>query len=342
VSTVFESEILSQSQLLSERTANGREAANKAAALFDSSVTHLVIAARGSSDCVATYLQYLVGQELGVLSALATPSLYSDPRHVTLKGALVIGISQSGRSPDVVSVLTSARAQSRPTIAITNDVLSPLAEAADVVIPLLVGEEVSLAATKTMLASLQAASQFVEALLRQDLPSAPELPAMIAATSAWALGEVEPVLESLNFEGLTVVGRGVGLSSAEECALKIREVAGIRAEAYAAPDLVHGPIGADGSGSSLWLIVTDEIDDESAADLVARAKASGMTTLVSRSGERAATMADAEFVLPVSSPNWISPFLNVVLGQVIALRLGEANERPIDRPPGLKKITLTR
>jgi glucosamine--fructose-6-phosphate aminotransferase (isomerizing) len=341
VHTVFESEILSQSQLLSERTANGREAANKAAALLDSSVTHLVIAARGSSDCVATYLQYLVGQELGVLTALATPSLYSDPRHVTLKGALVIGISQSGRSPDVVSVLTAARTQGRPTVAITNDVLSPMAEQADVVIPLLVGEEVSLAATKTMLASLQAAAQFVESVLGEDLPGARDLPAMIATTSAWALSHVQPVLADLNLHGLTVVGRGLGLSAAEECALKIREVAGIRAEAYAAPDLLHGPIGADGAGSSMWLIVTDEIDDESAADLVSRARASGLTTLVTRSSARGETGADVELVLPVLSPNWTAPFLNVVVGQVMALRLGEANRRPIDQPPGLQKITLT-
>jgi glucosamine--fructose-6-phosphate aminotransferase (isomerizing) len=341
VHTVFESEILSQSQLLSERTANGREAANKAAALLDSSVTHLVIAARGSSDCVATYLQYLIGQELGVLTALATPSLYGDPRHVTLKGALVIGISQSGRSPDVVSVLTAARTQGRPTIAITNDVLSPLADQADVVIPLLVGEEVSLAATKTMLASLQAVTQFVEAILGEDLPGARDLPAMVATTSAWALSHVQGVLADLNLHGLTVVGRGLGLSAAEECALKIREVAGIRAEAYAAPDLVHGPIGADGTGSSMWLIVTDEIDDESVGDLVSRARASGMSTLVSRSSARAATAADVELVLPVLSANWTMPFLNVVVGQVMALRLGEANRRPIDQPPGLKKITLT-
>jgi glutamine---fructose-6-phosphate transaminase (isomerizing) len=342
VHTVFESEILSQSQLLSERTANGREAANKAAALLDSSVTHLVIAARGSSDCVATYLQYLIGQELGVLTALATPSLYSDPRHVTLRGALVLGISQSGRSPDVVSVLASARAQGRPTIAITNDVLSPLAEQADVIMPLLVGEEVSLAATKTMLASLQAAAQFVESVLGEDLPGSRDLPAMVATTSAWALGHVQSVLADLNLHGLTVVGRGLGLSAAEECALKIREVAGIRAEAYAAPDLLHGPIGADGTGSSMWLIVTDEIDDESVADLVSRARASGMTTLVSRSSTRAATTADVELVLPVLSPNWTTPFLTVVVGQVMALRLGEANRRPIDQPPGLKKVTLTR
>ena len=341
MSTAFESEILSQGQLLRERTEDGREAAAKAAALLDQSVTHIVVAARGSSDCAAIYLQYLVGQELGVLTALATPSLYSDPRHVTLKGALVIGISQSGRSPDVVSVLTSARTQGRPTIAITNDALSPLARAADVVIPLLVGEEVSLAATKTMLASLQAASQFVQALLGEDLPSANELPAMVATTSDWALENVQRVIAQLNLEGLTVVGRGLGLSSAEECALKIREVAGIRAEAYAAPDLLHGPIGADSSGSSLWLMVTDEIDDESAADLLVRAKASGMTTLVTRSSDRIATDADVELVLPVLSPNWIAPFLNVVIGQVMALRLGEANNRPIDQPPGLKKITLT-
>jgi len=74
----------------------------------------------------------------------------------------------------------------------------------------------------------------------------------------------------------------------------------------------------------MWLIVTDEIDDESVGDLVSRARASGMTTLVSRSSARAATEADAEFVLPVLSPNWTMPFMNVVVGQVMALRLGEA------------------
>jgi glucosamine--fructose-6-phosphate aminotransferase (isomerizing) len=344
VDTIFEREILSQSELLEERASEGRTAAASAAALWNPSVTHLLVAARGSSDCVATYLQYLAGQELGLLTALATPSLFTDPRHVNLAGAMVVGISQSGRSPDIVSVLAAARVQGRPTVAITNDVDSPLAEQADVVIPLLVGKEVSLAATKTMLASLQAVAQFVQALAgeQDDLPQASELPAMIASTSAWALENVEKVVPQLSLEGLTVVGRGLGLSAAEECALKIREVAGLRAETYAAPDLLHGPIGADGSGSTLWLILTDEIDDETAADLVVRATSSGMTTLVSRSPERAPTKANVELTLPVSSPNWITPFLNIVIGQVFALRLGELNHRPIDQPPGLQKITLTR
>lgn len=342
--TIFEREILSQSVLLAERAAEGRRAAEEAAALWNPSVTHLVIAARGSSDNAATYLQYLAGQELGLLTALATPSLYAEPHHMNLAGAMVVGISQSGRSPDIVSVLEAGRVQGRPTIAITNDAGSPLALQADVVIPLLVGEEVSLAASKTMLASLQAAAQLVQALVgeRDELPHADELPAMIASTSSWALEHVDNVVGHLALDGLTVVGRGLGLSAAEECALKIREVAGLRAEAYAAPDLLHGPIGADGSGSTLWLILTDEIDDAAAADLVARAKSSGLTTLVSRSADRAKTNADVELTLPVASPNWITPFLNVVVGQVMALRLGELNERPIDQPPGLKKITLTR
>ncbi len=340
--TVLEAEILSQGRLLRERTAVGRARASEAAALLDSSVTHLVVAARGSSDRVATYLQYLIGRELGVVTALATPSLYSEPRHMTLRGALVMGISQSGRSPDIVSVLAAARAQGRPTIAITNDEGSPLAAAADVVIPLLVGPEVSLAATKTMLASLHAVAQFVEALRGAALDRADELPDLIDATSEWALDHVATVLGHLPFGGLTVVGRGLGLSAAEECALKIREVAGVRAEAYAAPDLLHGPIGADGKGSSLWLIVSDEIDDDGARDIVQRASASGLATLVTRGGSRGDTSADIELVLPVDAPNWITPLVNIVIGQVMALRLGEANHRPIDQPPGLAKITLTR
>jgi glucosamine--fructose-6-phosphate aminotransferase (isomerizing) len=343
VATAYEEEFLSQGQLLSERAKAGRLAAERAAILVDDSVTHFVIAARGSSDSAALYLQYLLGQNLGRLSALATPSLYADPLKVNLTGALVIGISQSGRSPDVVSVLAAARAQGRPAIAITNDALSPLAQQADVLIPLLVGEELSTPATKTLLASMQAAAQFVQAVAGSSdvLPDEKELPALVTTTSTWALEHVAAAFEGLALDGLTVVGRGLGLSAAEECALKIREVSGLRAEAYALPDLLHGPIGANGAGTTMWLLLTDEVSDESASDLVARAKYSGMTTLVSRPKRRKETLADVEMVLPVETPNWITPFINIVVGQVMALRLGELRQRPIDQPPGLKKITLT-
>ncbi len=114
VATAFESEFLSQGELLNERAKAGRLAAERAARSVDEGVTHLVIAARGSSDSAALYLQYLLGQELGLLAALATPLLYADPLGINLTGALVMGISQSGQSPGVVSVLAAARAQGRP------------------------------------------------------------------------------------------------------------------------------------------------------------------------------------------------------------------------------------
>ena len=342
MATVFESEILSQSSLLSERSEAGQRAADRAASLYDSSITHLVVVARGSSDCAAAYLQYLVGQEIGLLTALATPSLYVAPHRINLAGAMVVAISQSGRSPDIVEVVKAAKVQGRPTVAITNDVDSALAREADEVIALMVGPEISLAATKTLLASLQAGEQLVRAM--SDVPILSEedrLPELIAATTAWALDSIGSLLTGMPFEGLTVVGRGLGLSAAEECALKIREVSGIRAEAYAAPDLLHGPIGAEGSGSSLWLVLSEEIDDETAADLLARAKRSGLATIVSRLQSREATQADIEFVIPATCPNWMTPFLTIVTGQVLALRLGELRQRPIDEPPGLQKITLT-
>ncbi|MFZ0768377.1 MAG: SIS domain-containing protein [Acidimicrobiales bacterium] len=343
MATAFESEFLSQGELLNERAKAGRLAAERAARSVDEGVTHLVIAARGSSDSAALYLQYLLGQELGLLAALATPLLYADPLGINLTGALVMGISQSGQSPGVVSVLAAARAQGRPAIAITNDALSPLAQQADAVIPLLVGEEVAFAATKTLLASMQAAAQFVKALAgsRDVLPGEKDLPSLVTTMSEWALEHVASAFEGLALDGLTVVGRGLGFGAAQECALKIREVSGVRAEAYALPDLLHGPIGANGSGSTMWLLLTDEVSDDSAADLITRAKYSGMTTLVLRTKRRKETLADVEMVMPIETANWITPFLNIVVGQVMALRLGEVRQRPIDQPPGLKKVTLT-
>jgi len=342
--SVFEQEIASQGEVLRTRATEGARAAKRAAELFDGSVTHLVVAARGSSDNAARYLQYLSGRELGILTALATPSLYVGARGINLTGAVVLGISQSGQSPDIVSVMKAARQQGRPTISITNDVASPLANSTDVVIPLLVGDEISLAATKTFLASLQAVAQLVRALTapRDPFASMEEVPDVVRDVSTWAIDAVGNVVDALALGGLTVVGRGLGLSSADECALKIREVSGIRAEAYAAPDILHGPIGADGSGSTLWLQLTDEIDDQDATSLLESARRSGLKTLVSRSPSRVATRADAEIVMPRDAENWVLPFLHVIIGQVLALRLGEIRQRPIDQPPGLQKITLTK
>ena len=132
-------------RLIREQGATAKELS---ALLRRRDVRYLLIASRGSSSNVARYAQYLLGRANRVPVAFATPSLYTlygqPPR---LDGAVVIGISQSGESPDVRAVIDEARKQGRPTIAITNRPASPIAAAADAVLPLEAGEELAVAAT---------------------------------------------------------------------------------------------------------------------------------------------------------------------------------------------------
>src|SRR3954464_8833833 len=141
-------------RFLAAETAHASEIAR---GLVRDDVHYLLVVSRGSSSNVARYLQYLFGTVNRLTVAFATPSLYTvydtPPQ---LGPAAVIGISQSGASPDVVAVLDEARRQQRPTLAITNDPQSPLARAADWILPLHAGKEHAVAATKTYLNSIGA------------------------------------------------------------------------------------------------------------------------------------------------------------------------------------------
>ncbi len=338
--TVFESEIAAQGDLLARRAAAGARSAAAAAAAMEGSA-YALVAARGSSDNAARFFQYLAGEELGLTVALAAPSLFEGRRTMGLEGAAVLAISQSGRTPGMVEVLGQGRAQGRPTVALTNDPGSPLAGAADVVVDLAVGEERAVASSKTFAATWHALAQLVGALGARDLEGIDELPGLVSGAARWALGADLP-LAPLDVEGgLTVVGRGVGYAVAAEAALKIREVAGLRAEAYAAADYLHGPIGADGHGATLLLCLTDELSDELAALVLADCARAGMRTVVVRGPGRGALDSDAEVALPLGAPNWAAGLLEVVVGQVLALRLGERRGRPVDTSPGLSKVTST-
>ena len=156
MTTLLEREIREQADVLRSRRAGGAKQAARAADLLrGEDVSYLLVAARGSSDNAARFGQYLLGLEAGLSVALAAPWLFAAGRRAPrLGGAAVMGISQSGRSPDVVSVLAAARAQGRPTIAVTNDAGSPLAAEAELTVELAAGPERSVAATKTYLASV--------------------------------------------------------------------------------------------------------------------------------------------------------------------------------------------
>jgi glutamine---fructose-6-phosphate transaminase (isomerizing) len=340
----LEKELHEQGTALAARAERGRLAARAAAeVLGGSDVEHLVIAARGSSDNAARYGQYLLGLDGGLAVGLAAPWLYGHGhRPPRLAGAAVLGISQSGRSQDIVGVLAAARGQGRPTIAITNAPGSPLAAEADVVIPLEVGEERSVAASKTYTASLHALAQLGAALRParfspEIMEILPELVSDLTATEMDNRERFDPLSEATL---LTAVGRGLDYATACEAGLKLRELGGTAAEAFSTPDLLHGPIAALGPGSALWIASgvahTEEDELEAFRRLAGR---TGLHVAVS-SDPRILELAEIPVPLPVV-PEWAAPLLGVVPAQVAAMRLAEIREVSVDSPHGLSKVTLT-
>lgn len=340
MTTIFEEEIRSQGEILRRRAELGMQQARECAASWRN-VNYALVAARGSSDNAAAFFQYLAGRELGLVVALATPSLFHDENVMKLDGAGVVAVSQSGRSPGMGNVIRSAQQQGCPNLVVTNDAKSALALESDSVIELFAGLERAIASTKTFTSSCHALAQFVSALGANPLPGLESLPDLIERTSDWALTQSLPTSLLNAPRGLTVVGRGIGYAVAAEVALKIREVAGVRCEAYSAPDYLHGPIGADGEDATVLVVVTDEMEDEIATSLVAQCSQRGMRTVTLRSFEHAVPKSDADIVLSETKENWSFGLALVVVGQVLSLRLGELRGRPIDTAPGLHKVTLT-
>jgi glucosamine--fructose-6-phosphate aminotransferase (isomerizing) len=345
--TLLEQEMRSQGDVLAARTPEGRRAAAEAAeVLRGADIDYLVVAARGTSDNAARYAQYLFGSVARLPVALAAPWLFGSENPPLLERAAVLAISQSGGSPDIVGVVEAARAQGRPTIAITNEPGSPLAVAAEVLVPLAAGPERSVAATKTYLASLHALAQIASCLLEPDGALEHEewferLPGLVTSVAAEQLATRERFDPLTASSLVTVIGRGLQFPTAFETALKIRELSGIAAEAFSPPDLLHGPIAAlDGSGT-VWVLSTGGRGAPDRALVGALSAGAGTTVVVS--GERdLLELADIAVELPEAVPSWVAPLLAVIPAQAAALRLAELRGIDVDRPPGLSKVTLTR
>jgi glutamine---fructose-6-phosphate transaminase (isomerizing) len=340
----LELEIREQPDALATRTEAGWECAATAASLLATDdIDYLLVAARGTSDNAARYAQYLLGVEARLPVALAAPWLYEGESPPLLARGAVLAISQSGRSPDITAVVSAAGAQGRPTIVITNDPESPLAAAAQVVVPLLTGPEQSVAATKTYLASLHAIAQLACCL--RDGGGRDEwfdkLPALVREMVDRQLSERAQFDRLADVALLTVVGRALQFPTAHETALKVRELSGIPAEAFSPPDLIHGPIAALGSAGALWLISTQARGQPDLPAFESLRQTTSVSVAVSDRAELVAAAAIG-IQLPPSIPQWVAPILAVLPGQAAALRLGELHGVDLDHPHGLQKVTLTR
>ncbi len=341
-------EIREQPAVLQRLLANARDIERVAAAIREREVDHVVIAARGTSDHAAIYAQYLFGVRLGLTVGLATPSVVSlygvEPR---LGRALVMGISQSGASPDIIGVVDAARRQGVPTLALTNEPDSPLGEAAEHVIDIGAGPARAIAATKTYTGELMALAILAAAwgsgseALEAD-PALADVPAAVA-TALDTERSVEPIAAALApRDACVVVGRGFEYATAREWALKLKELAQVVADPYSAADFRHGPVALVEAGFPVLALASS---GKAAADIEAlllrlRDELDADVVLVSDRDDLLA-LAARPVRLVTGLPEHLAPIASIVPGQLYAMHASRARGLDPDEPRHIAKVTRT-
>ncbi len=305
---------------------------------------HVVIAARGTSDNAARYAQYLLGAHNHLPVALATPSLFTIYKQPPkMADSLIIGISQSGRPPDIVAVLEEGRRQGQPTLAITNKADSPLAKAAEYIIPLKVGRERSVAATKTYTASLAALALFSgclnhEARTLDELEKVPDYMQQVLQ----GVDDVHPSVQRYRYmDHCVVIGRGFNYATAFEISLKIKELTQIIAEPYSSADFLHGPIAIIREGFPVMMVAPSGPMLNDLTELIERIIEMHSELILISDVPEILGRANLAIRLPAGIPEWLSPMVAVLPGQIFSLALAQARGLDPDQPKGLHKVTET-
>lgn len=297
----------------------------------------VVTCARGSSDHAATFAKYLIETRLGILTSSAAPSVSSVyAAKADLRGTVMLAISQSGASPDLLATVASAKSAGAMIIALVNVETSPLAQAADYTIGLCAGREQSVAATKSYIATLAAIIHLVafwaedEALLDALLEAPGQL------ERAWKL-DWQPALAHLQpARDLYVVGRGLGLGIAQEAALKLKETCGLHAEALSAAELRHGPMALVKVGFPVLIFAQNDETHGGVEALAAELAERGAQIMLAGANAPKSLVLATETAHPA-----IQPMLIIQSFYRLVNALALARGYDPDHPPHLRKVTET-
>lgn len=325
--------------LLADDTGALRSAASL---IREASPRFAVTVARGSSDHAASFAAYVMATRCGLVVASVAPSVVTlyDAR-LRWQSALVLAISQSGVSPDIVAVAKAARAGDALVIGLINAPHSPLAAVVSHVIPLLAGRELAVAATKTFVASVAAVID-----LSQRLSPDPELGRAIARLpeALAASTRTDHQAAVAMFAGaarMLVVARGRSLPIAHEVALKLKEVCAMQAESLSAAELMHGPIAMVGAAYPVLVIA---VDDETLAGILSTIEALkriGARICVISDAPAAVALADCAIVLPPRLHPVVAPCAVAQAAYGFVADLALARSIDPDRPVHLRKVTET-
>ena len=298
----------------------------------------VVTCARGSSAHAATFAKHLIERHLGIPVAAAAPNVASVyHRRLALKNQLFLAISQSGSSDDLIETAAAARSADAVTAAIVNDTNSPLAQACEFVVPMAAGPELSVAATKSFIASLAASLRLVAKWTgNKDMSAAyDQLPARLAQAAQLDWSEALAPLTTAT--ALVAIGRGPTLAIAREVALKLKETCTLHAEAFSSAEFRHGPIALVSSALPVLMLTPTDASAMGFFDLAADLRGAGARVLIAGADETGAGLptlasdqADADAICLIQS---FYAFL---------LRLAEERGADVDQPRHLQKVTRTR
>ena len=321
--------------LLPRREEVGRLAADTKAVLF---------IARGTSDNAAVYGSYLIQAHAGRLASLASPSIATTYKaRIDLTGVLAVGLSQSGRTEEIVETLTWAGSCGARTLAITNGgSASPLAEAAEMALVTEAGTEQAVPATKTFTTALAALAVLALGLGAPldpgELLAAPDAIEELLASPA----DLDPIVDGLaKVAGVVVSGRGMAYAAALELAIKLKEACYLHAMGLSYADLLHGPIAVvDAQTPAIVLAADSGPTLAGTVDLARRVTGAGASAFGIGGGQALATACSAWLPGP-PLPEWLAPIGLIVPGQLLTEALARKLGINPDHPRGLSKVTQT-
>lgn len=353
---IMRSEIAESVQVASRLIANRAHYEAIGAKLAERRPSVVVVAGRGTSDHAAIYARYLLEHALGVPVALAAASLLTQYGVESASpNSALLAFSQSGAGPDMIALVESARRRGAYTVALTNDLTSPLATAAESTVHLDAGPERAVAATKTYIAELVSVALIAAAAARRagrdaswsnEIDALPErMQASLSAATTWlAKGADAPLYAALlHSSRALVVGRGFEYPNALELALKLRETTGMFSDGYSAADLLHGPIASAHAEVPAIVLSTDPLTEVSVAGSIDRLRAVAAPLLVihaSGAGNRGLGPGE-ELALPGGPSGPLCTPVTAIAGLAIVEAVATGRGLNPDAPAGLTKVTKT-
>ncbi len=338
-------EILEQPERLGRLLSDQHNAVMKVAdAIRPRNVKYVFLTARGTSDNAGRYADYLWGAFNHLPMALATPSLFTYYKQPPkLQDALVVAISQSGMSPDIISVLEEGKRQGCLTLAITNEPNSPLANAADLVLDIQAGAEKAVAATKTYTSELMIIAMLSVALegdndAWEQLEKVPALAEEVLKHDE----SIQRMSERFRYmKECVVLGRGFNYATAFEWALKLKELTYVVADPYSSADFQHGPIAmVEGGFPVLAVAPHGKVFDTMLSMLTKLRNDHAAELVVISNAKEALALAQSPIDLP-DMPEWVSPLIGIIPGQLFAWHLTQVKGYDPEKPRTITKVTET-